>query len=598
MDVHAVNSSQNRVFKEIFTVFRYFLDLLFKDKLYWILSLFLTGFMAVIVIHKSSHKDSNVPLIIKYKEDIPDKFEGYKITKPVEDNGIIKIQSGHRAESILDITNYFGTWHLHFQAPENKYISILIAVHRWDTREHREIGVESPHCAYSGFAAYNDTVLFGNRTSLGPFCGKWWSSQDSWIKDRRLDWAHTFVTSAQNSINLMFYRYYDPDVNGKVTLNIIARTQNCPGRLVTCAGPIGMKPLSPVEHVVSFQECVNVYIYLRQTSISECTVTATSKDKRYIEVKDVKMSSKEQARRSYTHFNITKPLSLERRDCRQSIDITTKETGEESVEPSRIKGFSTEKLVVNSEAKECFLSNLYARFFLTSTDCRHEILSAVDHMGKKSRKYSESCGRIVLPSVRDTKIMKFQLHNSDVDYYTLQWTTERCSLNAKPKIAVHIHDNSVLQEVTLHPKSTFASRSRNDLILWNSGGNNVTLTVIMSGTGTRLNCPLLFKFSGNKKENGPVPKWNSTDDTCSFKSGKHKETTLRIPINANNMTWREAEKYCQNEGGHLISVETEFLMLQIQEAAIKKSCESIFKPLYSASMIYIGLHDLKRVCYT
>ena len=551
----------------------------------------------MIVILKSSHKDNNIPVVIEYKEDIPDKFEGYKITKPVKDNEIIKIQSGHRAESVIDITNSFGTWHLHFQAPENKYISILIAVHRRDTPEHREIGVESQHCTYSGFAAYNDTALLGNRTSLGPFCGKWWSSQDSLIKDRRLDWAQTFVTSAQNSINLMFYRYYDPDVNGKVTLNIIARTQDCPGRLVTCARPIGMKPLSPVEHIVSFQECMNVYIYLQQTSISECTVTVVPRDKRFIVVRDVKMSSKDQARRSYTHFNITKPLSLERRDCRQSIEKATEGTGEESMELSRVKGFSSEKLVVKSEAKECFLSNLYARLFLSSTDCRHEILSMTDHVGKKSRKYSEICGRLVLPpAARDTEIMNFELHNPDVDYYTLKWTTERCSLNVKPKIAVRVHDNSIHQEVTLHPKSTFASSSRNDLILWNSGGNNVTLTVIMSGTGTRLNCPLLFKFSGNKKENVPVPKWNSTDDTCSFKSGRSKETTLRIPINANNMTWRETEKYCQNEGGHLISVETEFLMRQIQEAAMKKSCEGIFKLLYSASMMYIGLHDLTKVC--
>ena len=548
--------------------------------------------MAVIVIHKSSQKESNAPIVIEYKEDIPDKFEGYSFRRPAKDNGIIKIQSGHRAESIFDITDFFGIYHLHFQAPENKYISILIAVHRRDTPEHREIGVDSQHCAYSGFAAYNDTTLLGNRTALGPFCGKWWSSEDSWIKGQKLDWAHTFVTSAQNSINLMFYSFYDPGMNGKGTLNIIARTQDCPGRLVTCARPIGMKPLSPVEHVVSFDKCMNVYIFLQQTSISECTVTVTPKNKRFILVRDVKMSSAEQARRSYTHFNTTKPLSLERRDCRQTMEITTEETDGESVEPSKIKGFSTEKLVVKSEAKECFLSNLYARIFLYSTNCRYEVLSTME-----SRKYSEACGRIVLqPVVKDTAIMKFELHNPDVDYYTLMWTTERCSLNVKPKIAIHIHDKSIPQVVTLHPKSTFASSSRNDLILWKSGGNYITMRVIISGTGDRPKCPVLFKFSGNKKESVPAPKWNSTDNTCSFKPEKLKETTLRMPINANNMTWRETEKYCQNQGGHLISVETELLMQQIQEAALKGSCDGHLKPLFSASMVYIGLHDLAKVC--
>ena len=199
--------------------------------------------MAVIVIHKSSQKESNVPVVIEYTEDIPNTFKDYEFRRPAKGNGIIKLQSGHRAESIFDITNFFGIYHLHFQAQENKYISILIAVYRRDTPEHREIGAESQHCAYSGFAAYNDTALLGNRTVLGPFCGKWWSSEDSWIKGQKLDWAHTFVTSAQNSINLMFYRYYDPGVNRKVTLNIIARTQDCPGRLVTCARPIGYETL-------------------------------------------------------------------------------------------------------------------------------------------------------------------------------------------------------------------------------------------------------------------------------------------------------------------------------------------------------------------
>ena len=552
----------------------------------------------MVVIHKSSRHNNNVPVIIEYKEEIPEKFEDYRVKSPIKGKEIVELQSGQRSRVHIseDFTNSFGTWHMNFQAPKDKYISIIIAVQRSQSRGHREIGVESQHCAYAGFAVYNDSALLGEKSSLGPFCGKWWSSDDKLVRDGKYDWTQSFITSAQNSINLMFYRFFDPDE--KVTLHIIARTTDCPGRLVTCARPADMKPLSPVEPVVNFEKCISIYIYLQKSSISECRVTVNPTDKSRIEVRDLRMSSAEQAKRPWTHVNITKPPTLDRRDCRQTIGIENEETGDESIEPNKIKGFSFNKLIVKSEAKECFLTNLYARLFLFTTDCIHETFSTAHPMERKFRKYSEPCGSIRLPSVaKGTEILKFELHNPDVDYYSLRFATDRCAPDVTPKIVVHIDDGSIPQAVTLHPKSTFASRSRTDLISWNSGSNGVMLTVTISGTGNSKNkdCPLLFKFAGNKKEVRPSPTWNSTDKRCSFKPDKNKETVLRIPVNTNNRTWRETEKYCQTLGGHILSIETEALMKQLEQAAITGDCDGHVKSLYSASMLFIGLHDLKKV---
>ena len=547
--------------------------------------------MAVVAIHKLWKDRSGVPIVIEYEEDIPKHFATYKVQAPVGDKGIVTLFDGERAETPLDITNKFGIWHLHFQAPKGKKISIVMAVDRKDRTDHREFGVESQSCIYSGFAVHNDTELLGNRTSLGPFCGKWWSPADYWVKNGKVDWSHVFVTSAQESISLMFYRYFDYNVKSKVVLHVFARTEDCPGQLVSCARHdiIQNKPVSPTEPVVKFKTCKNIYVYLYQTTISECTVTIESSDREFIEVRDMRMSTVKQARRAAVQFH-TKPLNVQRHDCQQEVEL---QSDDESLSHYKFKRFSPRQLVFKSKAKECTISDVYARFFLASTECIIHVFSSMDELGRKVRGYLDVCGSIGLPpNTRETETMKFDIHNPDVEFYTLKWTTVRCIRNTKLKLVVHIHDKSLPQVVTIIPKSTFASKSRNDLMTWKTGSNHVMVTIIISSKPNRRDCPIIFHFSGNKKEIKPSIYWNSSQDACVIKPENLKEKILAAPIKANNMTWRETQKYCQKQGGHLLSIESQLYMENLLFAPLKGSCEKHFEQLYSASMIYIGLHDL------
>ena len=306
----------------------------------------------------------------------------------------------------------------------------------------------------------------------------------------------------------------------------------------------------------------------------------------------MKMATPEQAQRAAVYFQ-TKPLDLQRRDCRQEVEI---QTNEESSFPSKIVRFSPRQLVFTSKDRECTISNVYARFFLKSTDCIRNRFSSMEELGNKVKVFSDACGRIGLPpNSRETETMKFEIHNPDVQFYTLKWTTGRCTGKSKTKLFVHIQDKSLPQIVTIRPKSTIGSRSRHDVIFWKTGSNHVMVTITVSTTPNRRDCPLTFTFTGNKKEMKSSMQWNSSEDACVFKPDNLKEKILSPPINANNMTWRETQKYCQRQGGHLLSIESQLFMQELLNAPVKGSCAKHFRSLYSASMIHIGLHDLITV---
>ena len=581
-----------------------------------------------IAVVKLDKDIKEIPLVISYKKKTLKDIRDFRPKRPWRGSPVVFVRGNKVAQVAMDFAQETGIWHVHFVASRDKYISIILAVQRPGTSEHRELGVEAEDCIYSGFAAYNDSQLLGREGSLGPFCGTWWSPDDSWLDvvdgKQQIDWSHAFVTSAQISISLLFYRYYDPDMGGKVRLHIWAKPSDCPGHLVSCQQSFG--------GAVTVTKCTNYFLYLFEPYSSVCMVAFTAKNKRFIEIKDISMSNAEQLRTHFASFHTNGPgtdLGVNRGDCHLSVRLSPDDRSiSETVDISELeKGYlkGLQFLAVGSATATgspgCHLNHVYARFSLQFAECKTEVLSSLQELWNQPNwKFTDSCGNLQLKFIPLLTTLKFELYNSDIQFYTFQWTSQCAPGNTfKLHMSVDIWDSAISQTITLSPKKWYSFSSGEKLLLkWTTSGNFVRLLTHLSpgggGGGTRLHthCPITFKYTavGETEDNPDAPlqflerlQLHRESNKClfrlrtrfSFFVDNDVDTVLLLidsVVDASNMTWTEAENFCRKQGRHLLDISSERILQELLRAATSGACEDILEPLFSASLAYIGLHNL------
>ncbi len=551
--------------------------------------------MAVISLVKLGMDRGNIPAVIKYTEKTLKQFSDYKPRRPFEGSATVNVLDDQKSHLALDVTDQLGAWHIHFVAPTNKFISILLAVQRKDTYEHREFGVEAKDCIYSGFAIYNDSKLLGDKPYLGPFCGRWWSPSDSWLKEKKLDWSHAVITSAQNTINLMLFRYYDPFDTGKVKLHIYSRLEDCPGKLIHTCEKSDESKNDPKEVFVKFKRCMHVFVYFIQgsTEVDECLVSIEPSDKKYINVKRLRMSARSQARRDSVRIATEPHLHTDRTDCHQSLEM---QADSEVLNPEnqQLKAHPNKLTFKAKSQRQCTsLSDVFARFFLQSTDCRKEGITTITET-QDAQSFSDPCGSISLPSsVNKPTTVKLVIRNADVHFFALNWSTEQCIASSKLKFVVDLVE-SEFPRVTLRPKGS----NSGELISWKTSSNSVTITILTSPSGYDLNCPITLNFDGKKhKDKAVPPKLDSSKKTCRIESRVPKKLLQEVLLSskiASDITWREAEQWCQDQDANLLDIHSDSFFESFRQP-LPDECQVLFDVLHSATPVFLGLHDLKQV---